>query len=130
MYFVVIMIFSVLVSCDFLPYFVFGQLTKLNSDKADKTTVHNLRGQNANLPNSSLLQWASDDARRLSIWKIEGNSITGFPDDGVEWCALNLQDGTGTRGIVVAFKYFASGLTVKYRCYVNKEWLSNWMTIV
>ncbi|MEY8357317.1 hypothetical protein AALB39_28795 [Lachnospiraceae bacterium 54-53] len=105
-------------------------MAQLNANKANKSAVHDLKGTNANLQNSSLLQWASDEAKRLSIWKILGNSVTGFPDDSVEWCALNLQDASGDRGIVVAFRYSDAEISVKYRCYNQSAWYGTWKTIV
>jgi hypothetical protein len=84
----------------------------------------------ANPKNSDLLNWASDEAKRLSIWKIIDQNVTGFPDSSVEWCALNLRDETGARGIVVAFNYTANTPQVRYRQYFNKEWKSGWMTII
>lgn len=101
----------------------------LGNNKANKTDVHNLLGTNAN--GTSLLAWAADEAKRLSIWQIESSTSADFPDTG-EWCALNLRDASGSRGIVVAFKYVggASVGVVKYRCYFNKSWISNWQSIV
>lgn len=90
--------------------------------------MHLLKGINP--PDYDLLNWASDDAKRLSIWKIENQNITGFPDSTNEWCALNLQDASGTRGIVVAFRFTPGIPSVKYRNYANKAWYSNWNTII
>ena len=105
-----------------------SNLAGLGNSKADKAQVHDLRGINPS--GFSLLNWAADEAKRLSIWKTDTNTVADFPDDS-EWCALNLQDGEGARGIVVAFKYFGDGGTsVKYRCYFNKTWLGGWKTIV
>lgn len=108
--------------------FVNSNLTSLNSSKANKTDVHNLKGINP--VSNNLVTWASDDAKRLSIWKISGNNATGFPDDSQEWCALNLQDDSGTRGIIVAFRFSSTATGVKYRCYVNGAWSGDWKTIV
>lgn len=102
-----------------------SNLADLGNNKANKTDVHELFGTNAN--GASLLNWASDEAKRLSIWKTANNTVADFPDDS-EWCALNLQDSQN-RGIVVAFKY-AGDTSVKYRCYFNKSWLGEWKTIV
>lgn len=108
--------------------FLNSNLTDLGNRKADKTNVHNLLGTTVN--GGSLLAWAADEAKRLSIWQTEGNTVSDFPD-GSEWCALNLQDNGGNRGIVVAFKYYGNGgASVKYRCYFNKTWLGDWKTIV
>ncbi|MEY8357089.1 hypothetical protein AALB39_27610 [Lachnospiraceae bacterium 54-53] len=104
--------------------------TKLNANKANKSDVHNLKGTNPN--NADLLNWASDNAKRLSLWKIIDTNVTGFPSSSSpkpEWCTLNLQDETGTRGVVLAFEY--NGLPgVKYRCYYNKSWLTDWVSII
>lgn len=102
-----------------------SNLADLGNNKANKTDVHELFGTNAN--GASLLNWASDEAKRLSIWKTANNTVADFPDDS-EWCALNLQDSQN-RGIVVAFKY-AGDTSVKYRCYFNKSWFGEWKTIV
>ncbi|MEY8352620.1 hypothetical protein AALB39_04595 [Lachnospiraceae bacterium 54-53] len=103
-------------------------LSNLSSTKANKTEVHNLLGANVN--GSSLLNWASDEAKRLSVWQVQGNSVSGFPDVESEWCALNLQDASAARGIVIALKYTSGNPTIKYRCYFNKAWLGDWKTVV
>ncbi|MFR3727643.1 collagen-like protein [Lacrimispora sp.] len=103
-----------------------SNLTDLGNNKADKTDVHELFGANAD--RASLLNWASDEAKRLSIWKTANNTVADFPDDS-EWCALNLQDSQN-RGIVVAFKYTGGNPSVKYRCYFNKSWYGDWKTIM
>lgn len=90
--------------------------------------VHNLRGTPANGYN--LCAWASGNPKRLSVWKIYTSNTTDFPDESSEWCALNLQDDTGGRGIVVAFKYTSATPSVKYRCYYNGGWLGEWNSIL
>lgn len=104
------------------------RLAQLNADKANKNKVHDLYGTNPD--GYSLLQWASDGAKRLSIWRVEGKNVSDFPDNETEWCALNLQDATQSRGIVVAFGYDSGVSLVKYRCYFSGKWYSDWKTIV
>lgn len=104
-----------------------SNLTDIGNNKANKTDVHELFGANVN--GASLLNWASDEAKRLSIWRTANNTVADFPDDS-EWCALNLQDSQN-RGIVVAFKYSGDdNPSVKYRCYFNKSWYGDWKTIM
>lgn len=103
-------------------------LTQLNADKVDKNKVHDLYGTNPD--GYSLLQWASNEAKRLSIWRIGDKNASDFPNDETEWCVLNLQDETQSRGIVVAFSYDSAAPSVKYRCYFDEKWYSDWKTIV
>ena len=87
-------------------------------------------------PNANgLVDWAKDSGARRQIWKYFGMGLTGTPNDADEWCCLNFQDPSKTRGIVIAFGYgwhSAGGVNnvVKYRPYDANGWLTDWINIV